>query len=240
MSEPNSEGALSVALNDLDDLPLLTEVVVADTTETLPADVVETLSAQLLQDETAYQQLLARLEADWAARHVDAAPRDEVSRPTEPTLDTDATASPLDARTAPPTEAATPETDERTALIAVADGFIPEADGVPTLVDAPVAITEPPCEIDLDAPLMARLEAHLAQRLEEKLAVLPVAPKEATLSEEEYERVVDRLEDHLENLLHQKLEAYLARIKPSIVAQVLEELRQDAVQLLHTPDEDGT
>lgn len=268
MSEPNSEGVLPVASDDLDDLPLLTEVVVAAVKAAAsPVDVVETLSAQLLQDETAYQQLLVRLEAHWAARRVaPVAPPSEVSLPPSEGLlppsdelipqegvlpDAAEEGSASADRVLLATEDAegitdvgVPETTAPTSIndapVPVTDDTMPAANESAPVAEATAVITAPPLGDNLDSPLIAQLEAQLAQRLDEKLAALPVAASTPTLSEEEYERVVDRLEDHLENLLHQKLEAYLARIKPSIVAQVLEELRQDAVQLLHTADEDGT
>ncbi len=273
MSElsPTDTLPLLSTIDTLDDLPLLTEVVAAAVIpEGSPPDPVATLSAQLLQDKTAYQKLLARLDADWAARGIKASvppsddsppsvvaipPREEDVLPhkAESTLPSDEGVELLRYHAQGVVVKSTLPSDEGVELPTVATELCVE-EIFPATAEPSAAIDEPEPAIpdtdevspqllpdhSLDASRIAELEARLEQRLDEKLAALPVVGSAPTLSEEEYERVVDRLEDHLENLLHQKLEIYLARIKPSIVAQVLEELRQDAVQLLHATDDDGT
>lgn len=46
-----------------------------------------------------------------------------------------------------------------------------------------------------------------------------------SLSEEDYQQLVERLEDHLENLLNQKITAYLDRLKLQLIEQVVEEVK---------------
>lgn len=269
MSElsPTDTLPLLSTIDTLDDLPLLTEVVAAAVIpEVSPPDPVETLSAQLLRDETAYQKLLARLDAHWAARGTEATvPPSDDSMPSvvsmspsekDQLLHLVESTPPSDDAVELPTEVSEwcveeifPTTAEPSAST---DEPMPELNECLSVINEPrqaieavmpvaeEVMSKPLPEHSLDASQIAELEAHLERRLDEKLAALPIVSGAPTLSEEEYERVVDRLEDHLENLLHQKLEIYLERIKPSIVAQVMEEIRLDAIQLLHATDEDGT
>ena len=86
--------------------------------------------------------------------------------------------------------------------------------------------------LQLDEPTFQRLLTGLAQRLSS-------GPARGVLSEDDYERLLDRLEDHLENLLHQKMELYVARLRPAIVAQVMEEMRHEALQMVLKGDDCG-
>ncbi|MFY9259417.1 MAG: hypothetical protein WAO71_02780 [Gallionella sp.] len=62
--------------------------------------------------------------------------------------------------------------------------------------------------------------------VENQVLAEPLTPT-VNLSEEAYQQLVERLEDHLENLLTQKLTVYLERMKAQIVEQVNEEIRLD-------------
>ncbi|MDD4964829.1 MAG: hypothetical protein PHI11_13020 [Gallionella sp.] len=60
-----------------------------------------------------------------------------------------------------------------------------------------------------------------------------IAPT-VSLSEEAYQQLVERLEDHLENLLNQKITTYLERLKLQLIEQVVEEVKLELSHL--TPE----
>ena len=62
----------------------------------------------------------------------------------------------------------------------------------------------------------------------------PTSTSMVSLSEEDYQQLVERLEDHLENLLNQKITAYLDRLKLQLIEQVVEEVKLELSQPAQT------
>lgn len=77
---------------------------------------------------------------------------------------------------------------------------------------------------DEDLPVLTEI-IHIPSMVNSALA----APSAVTmqLSEDDYQQLVERLEDHLENLLNQKITVYLDRLKLQLIEQVLEEVRHE-------------
>jgi hypothetical protein len=80
-----------------------------------------------------------------------------------------------------------------------------------------------------DLPVLTDI-IHIPDIVATTLVEHQVVPDESitptvNLSEEAYQQLVERLEDHLENLLNQKITTYLERLKLQLIEQVVEEVK---------------
>lgn len=89
-----------------------------------------------------------------------------------------------------------------------------------------------------DLPVLTDI-IQLPELVQTTLVTHQVAPNPDTsmvsLSEEDYQQLVERLEDHLENLLNQKITAYLDRLKLQLIEQVVEEVKLELSQPAPSP-----